>query len=259
MPSPFPGMDPYLEDPAFWPDFHHTFIGCWREVIADLLPDSYDARIGERVNLRQLDPEVVKLVYPDVAMSRRPGPGRAPASAGVAVLEPEIVPQAVFEEVHEASIEILHRPDHSLVAILELLSPTNKSGNGFIEYEYKRSTILKQPVHLFELDLLHAGDPPTMLLPPPAGDYRALLTRAERRSDCNFYVFSMRDRLPVLPVPLRAPDPDIHVDLQTVFDLTYDRGRYARSIRYDQPPPPALTESDAAWIAERVQAIKGGN
>ena len=70
MPSPFPGMDPYLEDAAFWPDFHHTFITCWREVIAEVLPDSYDARIGERVNRTQLEPEVVKLIYPDVAVSQ---------------------------------------------------------------------------------------------------------------------------------------------------------------------------------------------
>lgn len=40
MASPFPGMDPYLEDPAFWPDFHHRFLENWCDALADLLPDS---------------------------------------------------------------------------------------------------------------------------------------------------------------------------------------------------------------------------
>jgi hypothetical protein len=26
MLSPFPGMDPYLESPAIWPDVHHEII-----------------------------------------------------------------------------------------------------------------------------------------------------------------------------------------------------------------------------------------
>src|SRR4051812_30173317 len=125
MPSPFPGMDPYLEDSAFWSDFHHTFISCWREIIADQLPDSYDARIGERVNLTQLEPDVVKLISPDVAVSHGARSKPAPVAGGVAVLEPEVIPQTFVEETRESYVEILHRPDRSLVAVLELLSPTN--------------------------------------------------------------------------------------------------------------------------------------
>ncbi len=259
MPSPFPGMDPYLEDPAFWQDFHHRFISAWCEVIAEGLPDSYDARIGERVNLTQLEPEVVKLISPDVAVSQGPLKKKHPASGGsVAVLEPEVVPQTYVEEMRESYIEILHRPDRSLVAVLELLSPTNKSGSGFFEYEYKRSNILKQNVHLFELDLLHAGAPPALSRPLPPGDFRALLTRAERRAFCNVYTFSMRQRLPVLPVPLRAPDPDLPVDLQAAFDLAYHRGRYGRSVRYSEPAAVSLSADDNIWIAERIRASHDG-
>lgn len=252
MPSPFPGMDPYLEDPAFWPDFHHRFITCWADVLADNLPDSYEARIGERVNLTQLEPEVVKLISPDVAVSHGPRSRSIPAAGGVAVLEPVVIPQSYVEEVRESYVEILHRPDRSLVAVLELLSPTNKTGNGFYEYEYKRSNVLKQKVHLFELDLLRDGDPPTLSRPLPAGDYRALLTRAERRAYCEVFTFSMRQPLPTLPIPLRAPDPDLHVNLQAIFNLAYEHGRYARSIRYDQPPILSLLDDDVAWIAERT-------
>jgi hypothetical protein len=256
---PFPGMDPYLESPAYWPDFHHTFISCWREAIAEQLPDSYEARIGERVNLSQLEPEVVKLINPDVAISRGPGVRRMPpAHSGVAVLEPEVIPQTYVEEIRQSYIEILHQPDRTLVAVLELLSPTNKAGSGFFEYEYKRSNILRQNVHLFELDLLRLGDPPKLAQPLPGGDYRALLTRAERRALCNVYTWSMRQRLPILPVPLRAPDTDIQVDLQAAFDLAYRRGRYARSVRYDQPLSVALPESDVEWVGEQIRVRSAG-
>jgi hypothetical protein len=32
MPSPFPGMDPYLEAPELWPDVHHRLISDFHSV-----------------------------------------------------------------------------------------------------------------------------------------------------------------------------------------------------------------------------------
>jgi hypothetical protein len=60
MNSPFPGMDPYLEHPVFWRDFHLTFIGCWREAIADVLPEAYEARLDETLHLVQMPEEAIK-------------------------------------------------------------------------------------------------------------------------------------------------------------------------------------------------------
>src|SRR5947209_4383053 len=95
----FPGMDPYLEDPAFWADFHLTFIGCWREAIAEVLPEPYEARLDETIQLLPMSEEV---------------------------LEPVIIPHELVEEVRQARIQILHRPDRSLVTVVEMLSPANK-------------------------------------------------------------------------------------------------------------------------------------
>src|SRR5437588_8858656 len=115
MASPFPGMNPYLEDPAFWPDFHHRFINCWCEAVADQLPDQYEARLDERVNLVQMSPDVIKLIYPDVAISQKPLPARSPSGgAGTLLLEPETIPHEFLEEVRETHIEILRRPKRSL-------------------------------------------------------------------------------------------------------------------------------------------------
>src|SRR5207244_1756242 len=105
-----------------------------------------------------MSPEIIKLIYPDVAVSQGPSPlPRTLSGGGTLLLEPVTIPREFLEEIQQTRIEILHRPDRSLVAVLETLSPTNKTGDGFQEYRAKRRTILRQKVHLVELDLLRGG------------------------------------------------------------------------------------------------------
>ncbi len=257
MASPFPGMDPYLEDPAFWADFHHTFIDCWRVEIADSLPENYDARLDESVNLVQMSPETIKLIYPDIAVSRKSGvPTHGKANGkGAHLLEPETIPHEFLEEVHQARIEILHRPNRTLVAVLELLPPFNKSGEGFDQYRAKRKTILLQKVHLVELDLLLSGKRLPLSRPLPDADYYALVSHADKRPNCDVYHWTVRQPLPTIPIPLRAPDSDLHVDLAKVFSSTYERGRYARWLRYTERPTAPLRANDRRW-AQAIAAKK---
>src|SRR5262249_46248523 len=130
MSSPFPGMDPFLEDPIFWSDFHSTFINYWREAVADVLPPNYEATLGERVYLIEHEPEHRKLGFPDVAVTDKesllPSAGGSALTAAVATLEPVTIPLTILDGPRETYIEILHQPDRSLVAALELLSPANK-------------------------------------------------------------------------------------------------------------------------------------
>src|SRR5262245_20221748 len=119
MPSPFPGMDPYLETPALWPDFHVQFLTCWSEALLDCLPGHYDARIREKGQHSGLASPWSKCPEPDVIVRQSRPP--SPASVGGATLEPVTLTLVVEEETHERHIEILHQPDHTLVAVLELL------------------------------------------------------------------------------------------------------------------------------------------
>src|SRR5262245_53629221 len=135
MPSPFPGMDPFLEHPSFWLDFHSRFINFWCEAIAEKLPGDYEASIGDRVCLVEEDPESRKLIFPDVAVSSDDRfSSSSDGSSAVATLEPVTIPVVIPEGPRESYIEILHRPERSLVAVLELLSPTNKNPPGRTEY-----------------------------------------------------------------------------------------------------------------------------
>jgi hypothetical protein len=214
MPSPFPGMDPYLESPAFWSDFHARFICNWSDALADILPEQYEARIDEKLRMVEVNSSRRKL------------------------------------------IEILHRPERSVVAILELLSPTNKEEPGRSDYLAKRNAVLRHPVHLVELDLLIGGHrlPPEDDLPP--GDYYALVSRGECRPQCQVYAWTMPQRLPAIPIPLLPPDPDVWLDLAAVFATTYERGRYARSLEYGSPPPITLNDEARQWV---MQQARGGN
>ncbi len=248
MASPFPGMDPYLEDPAFWRDFHHRFIDCWCESVAKALPSHYDARVDESVNLVQMSPDVIKLIYPDIAVSRGPKRTKKKSSTtGTLLLEPVHIPHEFLDEVRQARIEILHRPDRSLVGVLEMLSPFNKSGEGLNAYRAKRITVLCQKVHLVELDLLLGGTRVPLSEPLPRADYYAFLSRADDRPNCEVYGWNLRDPLPTIPIPLRSPDADIHIDLSKVFRATYKRGLYARSLFYSQPPSVEMSSDDKAW------------
>lgn len=251
--SAFPGMDPFLEGPAFWPDFHSTFINYWREAVADALPPAYWARIGERVYLMENPPIERQLIHTDIAVTRDPLPppsGNSPSA--VATLEPVTIPHVLIEEMHETHIEILHRPDQSLVAVLELLSPANKEEPGRSVYLDKRNGLLRRPVHLVELDLLRAGQRPPHARPLPTADYYYLLSRSDDRFNCQVYSWTVRQPLPTLPVPLRPPDADLLIDLATVFATAYRRGRYREQIDPSATPPGPFRPDDREWVREQT-------
>jgi len=257
--SPFPGMDPFLEHPVYWPDFHSRFVNSWCEAIADALPANYEASLGERVYLVEHDPEARKLGYPDVAITRgNIASSSLPSPAGaLATLEPVTIPLVLLEGPRETYIEILYQPDRTLVAVLELLSPANKEYPGRTEYLAKRMALLHQNVHLVELDLLLVGRRLPMQEPLPPADYYYLLSRADQRPDCQVYFWSLRQPLPKLPVPLRPPEPDIRIDLGAVFATAYERGRFSRRINYYQASTPeGLSDPDRQWVEEIVRSSK---
>lgn len=260
MPSPFPGMDPYLEDPAFWPDFHSRFLAHCADWLGDRLPGGYEARVNERLRLLEMPSEREKQLLPDIAvihdpMARRPIPTSSPGR-GLATLEPVVMPMPETAEVRDVWIEIFHRPERSLVTVIELLSPTNKTGIGFGEYMARRRSLVQQHIHLVELDLLVGGERLPFPKRLPRGDYYAYVSREEKDFNVEVYYWSVRDKLPQIPVPLRRPDPDFLLDLAALVNQTYERGHYARSLRYDASPPGPLAPEDVAWAQQKLHEAR---
>lgn len=245
-PSPFPGVDPFVEAQHDWPDFHHTFLTYWRESLSDVLPDDYEARLDERVNLVDSETDSIQPIQPDIALVHSK-PGRTTGHAGAVLLEPQIIPTIIHDFERQGFIKILHRADRSLVTVLELLSPTNKIGGGRDEYLFRRSVILQQDVHLVELDLLTRGERVPMKEPLPSAHYFAIVSRHDRRPDCDVYSWRIPEPLPAIRIPLRAPDPDLLVDLAPIYRTTFERGRYALSIHYAAPLRVSLDSESREW------------
>jgi hypothetical protein len=161
-------------------------------------------------------------------------------------LEPVTIPLTILDGPRETYIEIVHQPEQSLVATLELLSPANKEQPGRTEYLAKRHALIYQHVHLVELDFFLGGRRVQEPLPP--ADYYYQVSHGDRRPDCNVYRWTLWEPLPTLPVPLRAPDPDIFVDLGAVFATAYTRARFFRRINYQGPIPAVVGKRDQAWV-----------
>ena len=146
---------------------------------------------------------------PDIAVTQqRPISRRAPqGSAATLDLEPVVVAVPAVEEVVERWIEVRHREDNALITAIEILSPTNKTSDGFGEYLAKRQSLLRQRVNLVELDLLVGGKRPKRAKGQPAGDYFAIVSRAEEPTRREVFAWSVRRNLPNVPIPLRASTP----------------------------------------------------
>ena len=165
------------------------------------------------------------------------------------------LPISWVDEARQAFIQVHHRPDHEVVSILELLSPSNKRGADRAAYLSKRERISVGTVHLVELDLLLAGERLPMEEPLPAGDYFAFVSRGDRRPTSEVTAWTVRQPLPRIPVPLLSPVPDVLIDLGAVLTTTYNRGRYGRLLKYDNGPPSELRVRDREWASKIVQEL----
>src|SRR4051812_34154303 len=139
MPSPFPGMDLYLEDPGFWEDFHDSFIIHCRDAINEMLPDNYEARAQDRVTLLDEPEQEPRLLVADVSAAQaHPLPSEVPTATQAALaIEPVRVELELLQEVRSVYIEVLKRPERFLIAVVELLSPSNKKGPDRRDYLLK--------------------------------------------------------------------------------------------------------------------------
>ena len=264
MKSPFPGMDPYIEASGLWGDFHSHLIEKIGEKLADVAPQHYLVRTGERSYVVLVESEAKKSYsfLPDVRVSAPRGRKKTSKKGGTALAErsgeaePVTMRAFIQEEHREAFIEIYEaNPDQRLVTSIEVLSPSNKrpGTEGWELYQRKRQSLLLGNVSLVEIDLLRGGQRMPMLDAWPESPYTLLVARA-RADLCRVWPAHYRRPLPRIPVPLAKPDPDIPLDVQPMIDEIYDRFRYARSIDYRKPLNPPLDAAETGWLKQRLQS-----
>ncbi len=282
MPSPFPGMDPYLEHPRFFPDFHDGLIFVIKELLQPALPRAYYAQASQNVWLERSH----RYLEPDVNVmrerSRRKTRRRRTSQGGVAIAELEtetklrpgrpivITVEDVEQEEHiERFLEIRGRwgGQDRLVATIEIVSRSNKTPGeeGFDQYRAKQREVLAGQAHLIEIDLLrdgtHVSAVPEDRAREEAGpfDYHVSIHRFDRPNEYSIYPIRLEQRLPVLSVPLLPEDPEVVLDLQDDFDRVYDAGPYRKRILYSKDPiRPPLQRKQAEWAKTILKSANTG-
>lgn len=253
MPTPFPGMDPYLEDPTLWPDVHNALIAAIRDALAPQIRPRYYVAIEERATAIELPfgDERLGELRADVAIVT-PHPGRVAGEAMTSDAPGSIVVEVpVLDAVRETFLELRRSDTHRLVTVIEVLSPTNKrAGGGRAQYLEKRAQILASETHLIEIDLLRAGSPMPLRGEVGGSDYRILLSRSEQRPAAELIPLRVRDPLPTITIPLLGSDPSPTLALNALLHALYDRAGYDLRIDYTHPPEPTLSTDDAAWAAQ---------
>jgi hypothetical protein len=264
MKSPFPGMDPFIEDRGLWPDFHDDLIGEIKRSLAARLPERYFVQTGERsyVVIAGADEKETKPIYPDVGIERTTEEASGlPSSGALAVAEPltdtSVTMRAfIDEQFRENFIEIWEgEPEPRLVTCIEVLSPSNKQKGrkGWKLYLRKRNALMLGKANLVEIDLVRSGRRMPMVEPWPQSPYYLLVGRENRVPYCRVWPAYFHQPLPEIPVPLASPDPDLSLALQPMIEAVYERSRYGRRLDYTKSLTPPLTPTETAWLAERLR------
>ncbi len=230
------------------------------------MPADLNARAEERVTLEggrsyRTDVGVVepwRAGFPPVMTS-----GNADQGGTLAVAEPLLF---MVETVPERWIEVLDGGGR-LITVIEVLSPANKSTAGMLSYCERQRHFLAGGIHLVEIDLLRGGSHVVAVerqkLAWPPGTCHVVCTTRRTPSEGfarrEVYLCPLRDPLPTIRVPLRRWDPDVPLALQPLVDRVYRTGRYWLTVDPTREMyPPAADETEAAWIAERMQVADGG-
>lgn len=213
MPNPFPGMNPYFQE--FAGDVQTWLTVSASDQMTDQLPQELHARID----------------HVELPLARS---GREP--------------------FHQRFI-VIRDSSHADAAVtfLAFLHPVSKATRPARD-AYRRVTadFFAIGVNIVEVDLFTGGGhvlriPYEML--PCEMKHGAMICqhRVSRSSEFQLYPLPLRERLPVIAVPLRPSDRDVILDLQPLIDQCYERGRYAR-IDYRRDPEVPFNEADAAWV-----------
>ena len=247
MPSPFPGMDPFLE--AHWSDVHARFIVYASNQLQRQLPSGLVAGVEQYVSL-EVDDQFVRF-RPDVAVLRS---GLDEQLAATATLEADEPCLADEPEIHRG-LRIEDR-EGRLVTTIEFLSPINKKSQTDRDVFHRRQVeFLKHGVNLVEVDLLVAGGWTVFvqeeLIPVKCrSPYRICVVRTERLERPECYPAPLQKALPRIRIPLRPGDQDVVLNLQDLIARTWEDGAYDKRIDYAHDPIPSLSPADDAWLVE---------
>ncbi|OQY45702.1 MAG: hypothetical protein B6242_09690 [Anaerolineaceae bacterium 4572_78] len=258
MKTPFPGMDPYLEQKGIWNEIHMDLIADVRRNLVAKVGPNYYVKI-EQLNFLSLsssngnaaDETVGK---PDVFVISQPK--NLPITSGGTAVMTKTKPMVAILSIPKSHIHryltVRWAGNHEVITVIEIISPANKVGHGRKQYLEKRHNVLSSMTNLVEIDLLRKGKPLPMQV-TKENHYRILVSRADDRPQTDVYLFSVRQSIPDIPIPLYPEDPEPILSLNEILHDIYVKGYYHRQINYGKPPIPRLLKKDAVWAESMIQ------
>ncbi len=257
MKTPFPGMDPYLEQTGVWNQVHLDLIANIRYFLAPLVQPHYKVII-EQLTYTTLvspngDPKPPVAGRPDnLVISPKGYQPAATAAAAPAATKPLPATLPMPEEELHRYLEIRDK-ENEVITVIEILSPANKRGEGRKQYLDKRNDIPDSFTNLVEIDLLRQGRPMPMEV-AAENDYRIVVSRRKNRPVADAYLFSIRDPIPDIPIPLRQGDDEPGLELNDILHKVYELGYYATFVAYDISLNPPLADDALAWTESLIQS-----
>ncbi len=271
MPSPFPGMDPFLETNPIFQELHTQILAEMQALLQPQLRPKYVARLERHlsegsvwdapsgtISLERKEPDVT--IASSASGEKRTGSTAVLARPSARVGE-EL--DADELELRKQRRIVIYVQDHPRLAVtsIELLSPGNKQPGAVAQERYleKRASALHGGLHWVEIDLLRGGARPPIPVPVSAtADYLCYVAQATPTGwNHLLYTWTLREPLPVLPIPLLGDD-HAQVDLGACFATAYDRIAADDEVDYEGKPPPALRKRDAKWLDQllRTQGLR---
>ena len=211
MPSPFPGMDPFLEDEALWPWFQHQLAVTLLQMLTPLVGDKYAVHTVER-RFRDGEREHGE----EYLCVRTAADGRL-----VTLLD-------IVSPTNKLT-------DAGRQACLTTRTEALAAGASVVEIDL----ILRgRPLLYYSRQGL------------PEWDYAVTVSRATHPERFEIYTSSLPKRLPRFKVPLAADDRDTVLDLPAAFIQTYDACDFAEQIDYRRDPDVALNDELRLRVSE---------
>lgn len=261
MPSPFPGMNPYLENSQLWSQVHTHLIVAIAEAMNPLLRPKYRMAMEQRVYTDTVssDNSSVLVGIPDNAVFQ-PSSTKIPSqSSNIAVAPPLVKPLPITlpqpEIIREWYLQVKDVETKEVITVIEILSPKNKQkGEGRKKYLKKREKILMSLTHLIEIDLLTIGEIlPMNIKQEMKTDYRIIISLSNYRPQADLYAFNLPQQIPTIPLPLKPEDQELMIPLQKLLNDLYERGSYDLAINYKKKPLPELSEENQIWLDDLLK------
>jgi len=257
MPTPFPGMDPYLERPGVWEDIHTPLILEIANLLEPRIQPLFRVAVERRAYQTMLWEPETPAAEPETLLAPRPAGSSAPQrDAAPGGVKPRACELPLPQQVIEHFLQIRDVISGEAVTIIEVLSLDNKlTPEGRQEYARQRRAVLGGPANLVEIDLLRASDPFPMRVEGKSvrSDYRIIVSRAPFRPHADVYLFGVRDAIPDIPIPVQRGKTEPLLPLNEILHNLYDRAGPDLLIDYGQPPDPPLSAEDADWANQLLQ------